>query len=398
MEAYYVSVGNWDAVRIVREKMNQLGYAWRDNICYPPGTMPGVTAHPDYVDTNIKRNVQPTQTWETGAVGSPGSCMYQFMLSAYNQGMTYDEAINAYGQSPAGTCTYNPVLQPVYTPSTGRTIGGPTPTPSPTPTPTPTPVPTPVVMQALQKGMYLDVPPNVPTGSTQTIRVLVINPKDPAIPAEAHVVLLQDNKQVAEGDTSQSIVAFLVTIDSDPRSRYTKFCARSDLTYLGGVAVSGSGTEYEAYDCRTVGYVSPTVDISTSLALQAQEIGLIQQYLGLAASGPSTPTYPLPALPSIPTIPGFPSIPTTPVTPSVPSIVPQLGTIQIPKIPKPLGFLQYPVSIYVDGVYAGSPPLSYQVAPGTHTVSLKLQGLQDITGTYDVPAGQTITLSGQSFA
>jgi len=205
--------------------------------------------------------------------------------------------------------------------------------------------------------------------------------------------LYRDNTMVAQSLLNNGVATFTIPIESNPRSSYSMFCARAFANLNGSVQ--------EVSDCRTVHLVSPAVDISAQLALQAQEVALIQRYLGTSVAVPSsalTPQNFLSLLPSIPTSPSFPSGPTV-SAPQIPAntIVPQLGTITVPKIGIPIEYLQFPVSVYIDGVYVGSPPISYDVAAGKHQVSIRIKGLRQINGSYSVDPGQTVTLSGLSF-
>ena len=107
----------WDELAAIHEKMIRLGYAFRDSTCYPPGTLAGVVPYPTYVSPWVAAPVS-IGGWETGAVGTPGSCMYTFMMEAKAAGLSYQAALNAWGSLPEGQCTYKPPVIPATEPVT----------------------------------------------------------------------------------------------------------------------------------------------------------------------------------------------------------------------------------------------------------------------------------------
>jgi len=119
----------WDELAAIHAKMINLGYVWRNDTCYPPGTLPGAPPTQELLESWGITPETPYQSpwvaapvsiggWETGAVGTPGSCMYMFMMEAKAAGLSYQAALNAWGSLPEGQCTYKPPILPATEPVT----------------------------------------------------------------------------------------------------------------------------------------------------------------------------------------------------------------------------------------------------------------------------------------
>ena len=142
----------WDELAAIHEKMIRLGYAFRDSTCYPPGTLAGVVPYPTYVSPWVAAPVS-IGGWETGAVGTPGSCMYTFMMEAKAAGLSYQAALNAWGSLPEGQCTYKPPVIPATEP-----VKEPTPEIPTSPTTPALEIPAPGTVTAAPAGFIWGIP------------------------------------------------------------------------------------------------------------------------------------------------------------------------------------------------------------------------------------------------
>jgi len=113
-----------------------------------------------------------------------------------------------------------------------------------------------------------------------------------------------------------------------------------------------------------------------------------------------TPEVLLPSQLPLFTIPSFPGLSTelpgveTPGLPSAPTPTQGYGTIVIPDLGLPVKFADAPVSITIDGIPVGAPPVSQEVKAGTHTVNVSVKGLTPISKRVTVSAGEAQILSG----
>lgn len=85
----------------------------------------------------------------------------------------------------------------------------------------------------------------------------------------------------------------------------------------------------------------------------------------------------------------------------VPALVPEIigflkGIIKIPSIPKPPA-IPYPINISIDGILKGGPPISKEVDPGTHNITVELKGMANIYRKVYVESGETVTITDIAF-
>jgi hypothetical protein len=86
---------------------------------------------------------------------------------------------------------------------------------------------------------------------------------------------------------------------------------------------------------------------------------------------------------------------------NVPALVKEIieflkGIIKIPSIPKPPK-IPYPINISIDGILEGGPPISKEVDPGTHNITVELKGMANIYRKVYVESGETVTITDIAF-
>ena len=100
-------------------------------------------------------------------------------------------------------------------------------------------------------------------------------------------------------------------------------------------------------------------------------------------------------LPDCDILPAFIDIPA--LVPEITEIIGFLkGIIKIPSIPKPPA-IPYPINISIDGILQGGPPISKEVDPGTHNITVELKGMENIYRKVYVESGETVTITDIAF-
>lgn len=312
------------------------------------------------------------------------------------QGGWFDTEAQA---SPSNDVTAMNRLCPAFTSlmaaidALGTPTPTPTPAPTPAPTPTPTPAPAPEIKAILSKGLFLKVPAQVIKGSVQPVDVLIFDPNNLNSKVEGTVIISEGDKELKSGPSLNGVLSTIWEVPQNPNSKYTKICATSIITSVDGKEVTGADAPSGGKYCRTISIVPENTDISQLVALENQQASLIRQLLAAgASSGAGLLT--LPTLPELPT-PADIFAPPAVITPSVPT--PTVGYIDVGAIPKPAKSPNLPIMVYIDGRMIGNPPLKFTTTPGKHPVRITLRGFTDITDTYEVRAGETVTISGLSF-
>jgi len=200
-----------------------------------------------------------------------------------------------------------------------------------------------------------------------------------------------DGVKVAQGTTSSGTVSFKWKATVEP-SRTHKICV--------SVPKSAQCPNYgSARDCKTitVSRIIPGIEeqlkkereeYAKSIGALREERERIRKLLQPAIS--VTPTPGLPTTPYVPII----TIPTVPTVPG--PEVPKQGKISIPSV-EILPDVAFPVIVYIDGERIGSPPVTIDADPGTHTVRIELKGFTPISKKINVIAGDTTVLTGLRF-
>jgi len=199
-----------------------------------------------------------------------------------------------------------------------------------------------------------------------------------------------DGVKVAEAKTVSGFVTFKWAATTEP-SKTHKICV--------SVPKSEQCPKYgEARDCKTitVGRMVPGIEEQLKMEREEYQKGLE----ALRQERERIRKLPQPAIYKVPPVPGIPGIPTPPVvTPPIIPVVPEVpkpGKISIPSVGIPPK-VEFPVIIYIDGERIGSPPITIDADPGTHTIRVELKGFPTIYKKISVTAGETITLTDLEF-